>query len=141
MKVADLLESRRTQWRELEQLCDRMNHWWRKRMPAADVLRFSALYRAACADLALADAYQLPPATIEYLHQLVGRAHNQLYRGEALTFRGWFHELFVEVPRRLRADRCLWLAMGIFWGAVSADGASWPTSRPASPNACSARSK
>jgi uncharacterized membrane protein SpoIIM required for sporulation len=116
MKVADLLESRRTQWRELEQLCDRTNHWYRKRMPAADVLRFSALYRAACADLALADAYQLPPATIEYLHQLVGRAHNQLYRGEALTFRGWFHELFVAVPRRLRTDRCLWLAASIFWG-------------------------
>ena len=116
MKVADLLESRRAQWRELEQLCERTNHWWRKRMPAADVMRFSALYRAACADLALADAYQLPPATIEYLHQLVGRAHNQLYRGEALTFRGWFRELFVLVPRRLRADRCLWLAAGIFWG-------------------------
>jgi uncharacterized membrane protein SpoIIM required for sporulation len=117
MKVADLLESRRTQWRELEQLCARTNRWWRQRMPAADVLRFSELYRAACADLALADAYQLPPATVEYLHQLVGRAHNQLYRGEALTFRGWFHELFTVVPRRLRADRCLWLAMGIFWGA------------------------
>jgi uncharacterized membrane protein SpoIIM required for sporulation len=116
MKVADLLESRRAQWRELEQLCDRANHWLRKRMPASEVLRFSTLYRAACADLALADAYQLPPATIEYLHQLVGRAHNQLYRGEALTFRGWFHELFVVVPRRLRADRCLWLASGIFWG-------------------------
>jgi uncharacterized membrane protein SpoIIM required for sporulation len=116
MKVADLLESRRAQWRELEQLCDQTNHWWRKRMSAADILRFSNLYRSACADLALADAYQLPPATIEYLHQLVGRAHNQLYRGEALTFRGWFHELFVVVPQRLRADRCLWLAAGIFWG-------------------------
>jgi len=85
-------------------------------MPAADIPQFSTLYRAACADLALADAYQLPPATVEYLHQLVGRAHNQLYRGEALTFRGWFRELFVVVPRRLLADRCLWLAMGIFWG-------------------------
>ena len=105
-------------------------------MPAADVLRFSALYRAACADLALADAYQLPPATIEYLHQLVGRAHNQLYRGEALTFRGWFHELFVAVPRRLRADRCLWLAAGLFWGffLLTAALAFLP---PTSPSACS----
>lgn len=116
MKVADLLQSRREQWRELEQLCARMNGWRRRRMPAADVLHFSSLYRAACADLALADAYQLPPATVDYLHQLVGRAHNQLYRGEALTFRTWFHELFVVVPRRLFADRCLWLAAGVFWG-------------------------
>lgn len=116
MKVADLLESRRDEWRELERLCSRMNRPWRRRLPAEDALRFSAMYRAACADLALADAYQLPPATVEYLHQLVGRAHNQLYRAEALTARTWFRELFVRVPRCLLADRCLWLAMGIFWG-------------------------
>jgi uncharacterized membrane protein SpoIIM required for sporulation len=116
MKVVDLLESRREQWRDLEQLCAQMERGWRRRAPAAAVLRFSALYRAACADLALADAYQLPPATIEYLHQLVARAHNQLYRSRALTLRTWFRELFVVVPRRLFADRCLWLAAGIFWG-------------------------
>jgi len=79
-------------------------------------MRFSTLYRAACADLALAAAYQLPPPTVEYLHQLVGRAHNQLYRSRSLTIRTWFHELFVAAPRRLRADRCLWLALCIFWG-------------------------
>jgi uncharacterized membrane protein SpoIIM required for sporulation len=123
MKVADLLNSRRTQWRELEELCARTGRWWEKRMSAAETLQFSTLYRSACADLALADAYQLPPATVEYLHQLVGRAHNQLYRSEALTFRGWFHELLVVVPPRLLRDRCLWLAMGIFWGTFLLGGA------------------
>ena len=68
------------------------------------------------ADLALADAYQLPPATIQYLHQLVGRAHNQLYRQDSLPRRGWYHELFVNVPQRLYADGCLRLAFAIFWG-------------------------
>jgi uncharacterized membrane protein SpoIIM required for sporulation len=116
MKVADLLQLRREQWRELEKLCSQMDRWRRSRLAPADVLRFSALYRAACADLALADAHQLPPATVEYLHQLVGRAHNQLYRGEAMTLRAWFRELFVVVPRRLFADRCLWLAAAVFWG-------------------------
>jgi uncharacterized membrane protein SpoIIM required for sporulation len=116
MKVADLLQSRREQWRELEQLCARIGRWRRGRLTPADILRFSSLYRAACADLALADACQLPPATVDYLHQLVGRAHNQLYRGEALTLRAWFRELFVVVPRRLWADRCLRLAAGVFWG-------------------------
>ena len=94
----------------------RWSGWRRQTVPADAATRFAALYRAACADLALADAYQLPPATIEYLHQLVGRAHNQLYRSQALNFRTWFHELFVVVPRRLLADRCLWLAAGVFWG-------------------------
>ena len=84
--------------------------------PAANVSRFADLYRSACADLALADAYQLPPATIQYLHQLVGRAHNQLYRQESLPRGGWYHELFVNVPQRLYADGCLRLAFALFWG-------------------------
>jgi uncharacterized membrane protein SpoIIM required for sporulation len=115
MKAADLLESRREQWRELELLCVQLDRL-RRSTPAEQVMRFSMLYRAACADLALAAAYQFPPSTVEYLHQLVGRAHNQLYRSRSLTVRSWFHELFVAAPRRLRADRCLWLAMGLFWG-------------------------
>jgi len=116
MKAVELLELRRAQWRELEQLSARINGWRRRSIPADQIMRFSTLYRAACADLALAHAYQLPPETVEYLHQLVGRAHNQLYRGQSFTLRTWFHELFVAAPRRLRADRCLWLALGIFWG-------------------------
>lgn len=116
MKVVDLLELRRAQWRELEQLCAQMERRWRRTVTAASATRFSALYRAACADLALADAYQLPPATIDYLHHLIGRAHNQLYRSQMLNLRTWFRDLFVVVPRRLLADRCLWLAAGVFWG-------------------------
>jgi len=114
MKVDQLLEKRRAQWIELETLCQVMAG--SRRAAPDQVVRFAALYRAACADLALADAYQLPPATVEYLHQLVGRAHNQLYRSRPLQFRTWMHELLVVVPQRLRADRFLRLAMVIFWG-------------------------
>jgi len=116
MKVSDLLESRRATWRELEQLCMRMAGRSRRKMPAVTVSRFSALYRAACADLALADAYQLPPSTVHYLHQLVGRAHNQLYRTRTFNTGAWFYELLVNVPQRLFADNCLRLAFVIFWG-------------------------
>jgi uncharacterized membrane protein SpoIIM required for sporulation len=117
MKVSDLLESRRAYWRELEDLCDRMSGRSRRRMPAAMLTRFSSLYRAACADLALADAYQLPPATIQYLHQLVGRAHNKLYRSKTFDFGAWFHDVFVTVPQQLFSDNALRLAFVLFWGA------------------------
>lgn len=116
MKVSDLLDSRSSSWQELERLCARLEGPLRRRAPAATVTRFALLYRCACADLALADAYQLPPDTIHYLHQLVGRAHNQLYRSRTFRFTLWFRELFVTVPRRLYGDRCLWLAFGVFWG-------------------------
>jgi uncharacterized membrane protein SpoIIM required for sporulation len=116
MKVSELLEARRVYWRELEQMCTMMEGRSRRKIPPQTVARFSALYRAACADLALADAYQFPPGTIHYLHQLVARAHNQLYRARTFNLRAWFHQLFVEVPQRLFGDNCLRLAFAVFWG-------------------------
>lgn len=87
-----------------------------RRVPADQAARFAALYRAACADLALSNAYHLPPGTVAYLHQLVGRAHNQFYRTRTFDFRRWSQELFIRVPRLLYHDPYLRVAMLIFWG-------------------------
>jgi uncharacterized membrane protein SpoIIM required for sporulation len=116
MKVSELLESRRNQWRELEELCLQMQGRSRRNVDPRLATRFSALYRAACADLALADAYQLPPETTEYLHRLVGRAHNQLYRSRTFHVAAWARCLLVDVPQQLFADNCLRLAFCVFWG-------------------------
>ncbi len=112
MKVAVLLEQRRANWLELDRLCMVVNS---KVKDAQTISRFAALYRAACADLALADAYQLPPNTVQYLHQLVGRAHNQLYRSRRFDYRAWAHTLLVDVPQQLFNDRCVQLAFVLFW--------------------------
>ncbi len=116
MKVSQLLERRREQWRELENLCRALEQRRVRRLAGAGVSRFTSLYRAACADLALADAYQLPPDMVEYLHHLVGRAHNQLYRSQTFRWREWGRVMFQELPPRLLADRALWLAFAVFWG-------------------------
>ncbi len=116
MKVSDLLESRQANWSELERLCGYLEGRSRRKVPAETAGRFAALYRCACADLALADAYQLPPGMVHYLHQLVGRAHNQLYRAQTFQLSTWYRQLFVEVPQRLFADNYLRLAFAVFWG-------------------------
>lgn len=116
MKVVDLLESRRANWQELERHCARLASTGRKSLRPADIGRFSELYRAACADLALADAYQLPPNMVQYLHHLVGRAHNQLYRSRTFRFESWAYEMLYAVPQRLFRDNCFRLAFVIFWG-------------------------
>ena len=116
MKVSQLFERRREQWRDLEGLCAALERHRVRKLGGAGVSRFAALYRAACADLALADAYQLPPETVQYLHQLVGRAHNQLYRSQTFRWREWGQEMFFALPHRLLRDRALWLAMAVFWG-------------------------
>ena len=96
------------------------------------IARFAALYRSVCADLALADAYQLPPNTVQYLHRLVGRAHNQLYRSRRFDLRAWSHTLLVEVPQRIFCDRCVQTAFCFFWGVFIASAylaqqeARWP---------------
>ena len=116
MKVVDLVAARGPHWRQLEQMCDRLERGSRRKHSGEQLARFAALYRAACADLALADGYQLPPSTVEYLHQLVGRAHTQLYRSRRFDFHAWKEELLVKIPRRLSGDRFMWLAMAVFWG-------------------------
>jgi len=119
MKVSDLLQRRRPCWDELDRLCTQMagaSGLSARRVPASTVARFSTLYRAACADLALADAYQLPPDVIEYLQRLVARAHSQLYRSRSFNMKSWLHTMFVDVPGRLIVDPCLWLALILFWG-------------------------
>src|SRR5690242_18991087 len=78
--------------------------------------RFAAPYRAVCADLALAEAYQLPPNTVSYLHRLVGRANNQLYRSRTFNFEELKRNLLEKVPQQLFSDRSLWLAFSLFWG-------------------------
>ena len=122
MKVSDLLESRRENWHELEQLCAALEQRKRRNVGARAVARFASLYRAACADLALADAYQLPRGTIHYLHQLVGRAHNQLYRSRMFKLRTWSRQLLVDVPQRLFHDNALRLAFCVFWGVFILSG-------------------
>ncbi|MCC9609297.1 stage II sporulation protein M [Blastopirellula sp. JC732] len=116
MKVAELIEKRRRNWQELEALCTSMEMRRKKKMGARAVSRFASLYRAACADLALADSYQLPPNIVEYLHQLVGRAHNQLYRSRSIDWTGLVYNLFVSTPRHIFADRCVQLCFFLFFG-------------------------
>lgn len=122
MNVAKLLEKRRQDWTELERLCESMELRGRtdgvseKHRGAAGVIRFSTLYRAACADLALADAYQLPPNTVIYLHRLVARAHNQLYRTPSASPGGWVRALFEEAPQQIFNDGCVKVAALIFFG-------------------------
>ena len=116
MKVIDLLERRRQNWQELERLSDQVQGGGAPKMPPQSISRFGALYRAACADLALAYAYQLPQNTVQYLHRLVGRAHNQLYRSRKFEWRMWAERLLFEVPQTIFRDRCVQLMFCVFWG-------------------------
>jgi uncharacterized membrane protein SpoIIM required for sporulation len=114
MKVVELLERRRKNWQELERYCDRVGTT--AGLNTAEISRFSALYRAACADLALSNSYQLPENTVQYLHRLVGRAHNQLYRSKRFDYAAWGKMLLEDVPQQIFNDRCVQFMFCLFWG-------------------------
>lgn len=116
MRVADRLAQRENSWRELDLLLAHLDSQPLRRATAAEVLRLGELYRAACTDLMLAEAHDLPRDTVTYLHGLVGRAHNAVYRAKGFRFSDWGAVLFGEVPRRLRADPALRLSALVFWG-------------------------
>lgn len=125
MNIAKLLEKRRTNWEELDRLCDAMEHSGRVSKAGqayqgvGGISRFASLYRGACADLALADAYQLPPATVSFLHRLVARAHNQLYRAGKFQPAGWYDMIFREAPQQIFSDICVRIAAIVFFGLFS----------------------
>jgi uncharacterized membrane protein SpoIIM required for sporulation len=131
VKVAELIRRRQESWRELELLCTQLGKQ-KSRNPQV-VVRFTELYRAACADLALADAYQLPPSTVEYLHLLVARAHNQLYRSKSFQWRLFADRILIDTPRLIFRERCVHIAFFLFWGLFALAGylayeqEIWPT--------------
>lgn len=118
MKIAEVLERRREGWSELETMCKEMKSGrFAFKANGSKLVRFSSLYRAACTDLAMAEQYQLPPSTVEYLHRLVGRAHSQLYRSSTPRFDRMFQYVFLIVPHAVFRDPCVILAALLFFGS------------------------
>ena len=117
MRIADLLQNRRAEWAELETLCLRLQESRRKNPQHGEqVTRFAKLYRSACSDLAMAELYQLPPATVDYLHDLVARAHNQLYGSNPFSWSRWYEMIMLDIPRTIYSDPCVHVAAFLFFG-------------------------
>ncbi len=118
-RAASYLARRQRAWAEVETVlanAKKTGTIQRKGGTVPDVVWFSSMYRSACADLALADAYHLPANTVSYLHQLVARAHLRFYRRLAINWHTVARQVFIEVPGRLYGDGCLRVALLSFYG-------------------------
>jgi uncharacterized membrane protein SpoIIM required for sporulation len=117
--TADNLLRRRQQWHQLEQILQQLGDRGLRRVESQTAVLLSDLYRSACADLAMADQYRLSPETVNYLHGLVGRAHNRIYRSGKLQYQRWFEVVFVEAPRQIFRDPCVHICSILFFGLFS----------------------
>ncbi|MFO0943629.1 MAG: stage II sporulation protein M [Pirellulales bacterium] len=116
VKTADNLMVRREQWQRLEILLEQTSGRRIRRIQGNVLLELSDLYRSACTDLAMAEQYRLSPETVIYLHGLVGRAHNQIYRSGKFQVRRWNRIVFHDAPKQIFSDPCVHLCAALFFG-------------------------
>lgn len=116
MRVAERLAKREATWRELDALVLELEDRKWQASSAHEAIRLGELYRSVCSDLMLAESYDLPAETVSYLHSLVGRGHNAVYRVKGFKLKDLAEAILVEAPRRLRSDTALRLSALIFYG-------------------------
>jgi uncharacterized membrane protein SpoIIM required for sporulation len=106
------VEDRRARWSRLEALVSPSPS------SAAEWSELAAGYRGLCADIARARALGVPRDVAEFLDELAGRAHNQLYGVRPTGFgRSLFRDALHEFPRELRANWGFFvLAVALFFG-------------------------
>lgn len=115
-RSSDNLTKQRERWQRLENLLEKITARNLRGLPGGQLLELSTLYRSACADLAMSDQNRLSPETVAYLHNLVGRAHNRIYRSGGFSYRRWTQVVFHDAPQQIFADRCVHVCALLFFG-------------------------
>jgi uncharacterized membrane protein SpoIIM required for sporulation len=114
-------ESKRDDWSRLTELLEKSEARGLRALAPEELRELSRLYRSASSDLSLARARQRRDLA-DYLNQLVGRAHSQVYArpaGRKVQLGRFFG---VQVPRTFRKCLPFWLfSLGILvvGGAIS----------------------
>ena len=96
------IELRRPGWTRLEQLTRSAESGGLKTLSVAELRELGLLYRQTAADLSAARTDQGSRTLEDYLNRLVGRAHNFVYSGRALSVRTVGQFLAWEYPRVFR---------------------------------------
>lgn len=117
--LAETLQKRRAEWYRLEKLTEQLGTGSLKGVSGIKIAELSELYRSACADLAMEEQYRLSPEISIYLHGLVAKAHNTLYRSRKFQYGEWFDVVFREAPQQIFRDRCVHLCTILFFGLFS----------------------
>lgn len=117
--LPETIHKRQADWNRLEQMIGEISARGTRGIPGKRLAEVCSLYRAACADLSMADQYRLSPEMVNYLHGLVGKAHNALYRSRRFQLQLWWDILFRQAPRQIFADRCVHICSILFFGVFT----------------------
>ncbi len=115
MTPEQLIRRRQTNWEKLTGLLNKADRS-PKSLTQADVGEIGRIYRATTSDLALAQRDFPQHDVAQYLNQLVGRAHANVYRSDPLSLRQ-IHYFFTDViPQTFRSTWPFFaVASLLFW--------------------------
>jgi uncharacterized membrane protein SpoIIM required for sporulation len=113
MHPEEFYQSRKADWEQLNQVLAASERDI-KRLSPQDVQTLSRLYRAATADLALAQRDFPRHQITQYLNRLVARAHASVYRGEALAYNRLVDFVLRGFPRLFRQTMVFTLIAAAF---------------------------
>src|SRR5438270_7705040 len=103
MPIDRFINERKTVWQRLEDLLQLLDRMTLRKLHREEVRELGRIYRRTASDLAIARAESRDPRLINYLNNLVIRAHGRIYRADAQgsqRLRNFFTDDFPQAFRR-----------------------------------------
>ena len=102
MTLGTFVRTNRPRWQRLEAMLGVIETRGPRRTDRPFLRELSALYRATTGDLAFAQTHYRGTTLLLFLHQLVARAHNQIYRPHRFSFPVADRFFRQEIPQAVR---------------------------------------
>src|SRR5215208_8189175 len=110
------INERKGAWQRLEDLLHLLGGSSLRRLHREEVRELGRIYRRTASDLAIARAESRDPRLVNYLNNLVIRAHGRIYRAESQGGRRLWEFFSRGFPRTFRRTwRYTALAFAVFW--------------------------
>lgn len=114
--MSRFINERKNNWQRLEDLLSMLDASALQKLSKAEVREFGELYRRAASDLAIARAESRDPRLVNYLNNLVIRAHGKIYRAEGQGVSLIWKFFTKDFPQTFRQNiRYFALAAATFW--------------------------
>lgn len=116
MKQYTFEKKHRSVWKQLEDMLLLLEKKSDKTDKSSKLSEFPKLYRQVCYHYAMAKTQQYSPKLIEWLHGLVMRAHQQLYRSKLLLLWHVLQFILADFPVMVRKNASLfWLSTALLF--------------------------
>jgi uncharacterized membrane protein SpoIIM required for sporulation len=113
MTLGTFVRKNRPHWQRLETMLGVIETRGPRKTDRPFLRELSSLYRATTGDLAFAQTHYRGTTLLLFLHQLVARAHNQIYRPHRFSNRVAGRFFFNEIPRAVRDH-----LQAVTWSAI-----------------------